>query len=266
MLLIVGGAGASIPGTNEQVESLLGPLYLVWIAGPSVAGILLTGLLYGRAGLLEFGSRLLRWRVGARWYAVALLSAPLLATAVLLGLSLAAPEYLPRLFVANDKTALLLRGILAGLTVGIFEELGWTGFAVPRMRQRYGVLGTGLIVGFVVAVWNFLVVLWATDATSTAGALPLAIFVPVVLFTWLPAYRVLMVWVYEHTNGSLLLAMLMHTSLVASWTILTPMALAGVTLVTYHLVFTAALWVVVGLVAVAQGGHLSRVPHRRRVA
>jgi membrane protease YdiL (CAAX protease family) len=265
MLLILGGAGASFPGTNEQVKSLLGPLYLVWITGPSVAGILLTGLLYGKAGLLEFGSRLLRWRVGARWYAVALLSAPLLATAVLLGLSLAAPEYLPRLFIANDKAALLLRGILAGLTVGIFEELGWTGFAVSKMRLRYGVLGTGLIVGFVVAVWNFLVVFWATDATSTAGALPLAIFVPAVLFTWLPAYRVLMVWVYERTE-SLLLAMLMHTSLVASWTILTPMALSGVTLVTYHLVFTTALWLVVGAIALAQGGHLSRVPPRRRVA
>jgi membrane protease YdiL (CAAX protease family) len=265
MLLIIGAAGATFPGTNEQVESLLGPMYLVWISGPSVAGILLTGLLYGRAGLLEFGSRLLRWRVGARWYAVALLSAPLLMTAVLLGLSLAAPEYLPRLFIANDKAALLLRGILAGLTVGIFEELGWTGFAVPKMRLRYGVLATGLIVGLVIAAWTFLVTFWATDATSTAGALSLAIYLPAALFTWLPAYRVLMVWVYDRTE-SLLVAILMHTSLIASWTILTPMALSGVTLVLYYLVFTAALWVVVGLVAVANGGHLTRVPPRRQVA
>ena len=39
-------------------------------------------------------------------------------------------------------------GIVGGLVVGFFEELGWTGFAIPTlMRLRYGVLGTGLIVG-----------------------------------------------------------------------------------------------------------------------
>jgi hypothetical protein len=52
------------------------------LAGPSVAGILLTGLVSGRAGLRELLSRLLRWRVGAGWYAVALFPAPLLAAAV----------------------------------------------------------------------------------------------------------------------------------------------------------------------------------------
>lgn len=64
-------------------------------AGPSVAGILLTGLVDGRTGLRGFRSRLLRWRVGGRWYAVALLAAPLLVTAVLLTLSRFSPEFLP---------------------------------------------------------------------------------------------------------------------------------------------------------------------------
>jgi len=238
------------------------------LAGPSVAGILLTGLVDGRAGLREFRSRLLKWRVGARWYAVALLTAPLVATAVLLGLSLTSPDFFPRIFISTEDKAFLLQfSIVSGLMVGIFEELGWTGFAVPKMRQRYGVLGRGLIVGLMFAAWNFLVVFWVSDATSTAGALPPALFVLVILFTWLPAYRVLMVWVYERTNGSLLVAMLMHVSLVASWTSMTPLALVEVPLVIYYLVFTAALWVVVGAVALAQGGHLSRQqPLRRRVA
>ena len=51
---------------------------LAWVAGPPVAGILLTGLLYGRAGFRDLLARMTRWRVGARWYAVALLTAPLL--------------------------------------------------------------------------------------------------------------------------------------------------------------------------------------------
>jgi uncharacterized protein len=154
-------------------------------------------------------------------------------------------------------------GIFAGLMVGIFEELGWTGFAIPRMKLRYGILGTGLIVGVLWGAWHFPPFFWGSGAAS--GTLPLALFLPVLLFTWLPAYRVLMVWVYDRTE-SLLVAMLMHVSLVASNVILVPLA-TGVALVTYDLVWAAVLWVVVGAVAVANGGHLSRQPPpQRRVA
>jgi hypothetical protein len=71
ILLIVGGPGG-IPGTPEQVERLFLVVMLAWFAGPSAASILLTGLVSGRAGYRELLARLLRWRVGARWYAVAL--------------------------------------------------------------------------------------------------------------------------------------------------------------------------------------------------
>src|SRR5215210_1083596 len=126
-VLIVAGPGG-IPATNkEQLETLIPFAILAMVAGPSVAGILLTGLVYGKAGLREFGSRLLRWRVGARWYAVALLTAPLVFTAVLLTLSLTSSEFLPGILTSDDKAAVLLMGIFAGLLAGIFEELGWTG-------------------------------------------------------------------------------------------------------------------------------------------
>jgi membrane protease YdiL (CAAX protease family) len=264
MLIAVGPGG--IRANGEQSEMLVLFAYLAMLAGPSVAGMLLTGLVDGRAGLRELGFRLLRWRVGARWYALALLTAPLVITMVLLALALRSPAFLPRMFITEDKVFLLRFSIVAGLMVSIFEELGWTGFAVPKMRLRYGVLGTGLIVGLIFAAWDFLVVFWVSAATSAAGALPMAFFMPAVLFTWLPPYRVLMVWVYDRTE-SLLLAMLMHTSLVAFWTILTPLALIGMMLVTYYLVIGAALWVVVAALAVANHGHLSRQPPlRARVA
>ena len=81
--------------------------YVAMLAGPCVAGIVLTGLLYGRTGLSELLSRLLKWRVDVRWYAVAILTAPLLFMAVLLGLSLASPEFIPRIFTDKDKVFLL---------------------------------------------------------------------------------------------------------------------------------------------------------------
>jgi membrane protease YdiL (CAAX protease family) len=268
ILIVVGVGPNAILATKEQYSTMMAFLYPMMLVGPSVAGILLTGFLYGRAGLREFGSRLTRWRVGARWYALALLTAPLSMAATLLALSLMSPEYLPSIFATTDKATLLLMGIVGGLAAGIFEELGWTGFVIPRLRLRHSVLATGLFVGVMWGVWHILVNVLAGNTMT--GALSLAIYLPATLFVllvgWMPAYRVLMVWVYERTNGSLLVAMLMHASLTFSTLSVAPLAITGVALVTYQLVWAAALWVIVGAVALAQGGHLSREPLRRRVA
>jgi membrane protease YdiL (CAAX protease family) len=260
VLLVIGGLGG-IPGTPEQFETLLPFVILALLAGPSVAGPLLTGLVHGQAGLRELLSRLLRWRVGVRWYAVALLTAPLLFTAIPLVLSLLFPEFLPGIFTTDDKASLLLLGIAAGLVAGIFEEFGWTGFAIPRLRLRYGVLTTGLIVGALWGAWHFLGNFWSSGSPS--GALSLALLLHSVLFSVgiLPAYRVLMVWVYDRT-GSLLAAMLMHVSLTTSNVIFVPLA-TGVPLVTWSLVLAAATWAVVAAVAVVNGGQLSRQPLSR---
>jgi membrane protease YdiL (CAAX protease family) len=259
VLTVVGPGG--FLGTKEIPEVLEPFLYVAMVVGPSVAGILLTGLVYGREGLRELLSRLLRWRVGARWYAIALLLAPLSMMAVLFALSLTSPVYLPGIFVTEDKAALLLTGIAGGLVAGIFEELGWTGFAIPRMRLRYGVLGTGLTVGVLWGAWHF--PLFSGSASSSGALLP-ALYLLVLLFSVLPAFRVLLVWVYDRTE-SLLVAILMHVSLTASTLILMPLAI-GVAAVTYDLVLAAVLWVVVGVVAVVGGRHLTRQPLRRRMA
>jgi uncharacterized protein len=136
---------------------------------------------------------------------------------------------------------------------------------VPTVRPRHGVLTTGLIVGAMWAAWHVPVTFLST--VSPSGAVSWSLLLPPLCFyvAVLPAYRVLMVWVYDRTE-SLLVAMLMHTSLAAStFVILLPSA-RGVALIAYYLVLAAVLWVVVGAVAVANGGHLSRQPLRRRVA
>jgi uncharacterized protein len=67
---------------------------------------------------------------------------------------------------------------------------------------------------------------------------------PVALFTWLPTYRVLMVWVSNRTESKFL-HILMAASLVTFWTSFTPQAaLAGMRLAIFYLVLTAALWIV----------------------
>jgi uncharacterized protein len=268
ILIVVGLGPGGLSATPQQFQMAVPYAVPAMVLGPGVAGILLTGLLYGRAGLREFRSRLLKWRVGARWYAVALLTAPLVFTAVFVPLSLISPEFLPRIFITSDKASVLLMGIAAGLVAGIFEELGWTGFAIPRMRLRYGVLGTGLFIGVLWAAWHLLQGYWASGVTSgeLSQALWLANAVVGTLVGSLVAYRVLMVWVYERTGGSLPVAMLMHVSLTFFTIIVFPPSAVMANLISGY-AYTAVLWVVVEAVAVANHGHLSRQPPlRRRVA
>ena len=253
-ILLLVGPGFSL-GSTTMPKNLLPFAYLAMVIGPSFASILLTGLVAGRVGLRQLLSRLVQWRVGGRWYAVALLTTPIVVMAVLLALSLFSSEFLPAIFSADDKASLLLSSLAVGLMVGFFEELGWTGFAIPRLRQQHGILTTGLIVGLVWGAWHFLV-FWESNTFSTTFGLALLLGR---LFSWLPPYRVLMVWVHDHT-GSLLLAMLTHATLVASGQILVPPTLTGVALLTYILVWAGALWAVVVAVGVANRGQIAQPP------
>ncbi len=261
-VLILGGP-SGMPATSEKFAKLWPIVFVPYFLGPSLASILLTVLVNGRSGLRELLSRFLRWRVGARWWAVALLTAPLLVTAILLGLSLTSPAFLPGIFTTDNRVGLLLSGLVVGLVFGGFlEELGWTGFVVPRMRQRYGILSTGLIVGFLWALWHFLPTFWGSG--DSAGKLSLSLLLPPCLFYVgvLPAFRVLMVWVYERSGESLLVGMFMHASLTASALFILAPSVKGVSLMIYYLILTAALGLIVAAVVRAKEQVLAAIAPR----
>jgi membrane protease YdiL (CAAX protease family) len=254
LLLAIGGPGG-LPLTAEK-EAMAYPTML---AGPGVAGLLLTGLVAGRTGYRDLLARLRRWRVGGRWYAVALLAAPLVFAVVTLAFARLFPAIRLSLLTTEDTASLLLTSVVVALMVAVFEEVGWTGFAIPRLQARYAVVTTGLVVGVVWGLWHF-PLFWARD--SFAGVLPLAILAAQ-LFAWLPAYRVLMVWVYDRT-GSLLLPVLMHASLLAIQLILMAQVPEALVLLRYILVLAVAMWGLVAAVTVASRGQLVRPPLRPR--
>ena len=248
VLLVLGPDGLFSTGTTMAVA---GALILI---GPPVASLLLTALVDGRPGLRELGSRLRRWRVDARWYAVALLTAPLVMGATVFALSLASPDFRPDIVTADDKLGIVVAGIAAGLVGPFLEELGWTGFALPRLRRRHGVLATGLVMGVLWGAWHF--PLFAGD-TDPEGVVPPALLVAALLFAWLIPYRVLMVWVYDRTQ-SVLIAYLMHVPATAFAAIFAPSeGVSGIVLVTPVLVWGAVFSMMVAAVAWANGGHLT---------
>jgi len=252
-LLALGGL-SGLSSDTWQSDPRLPWFGLAMLAGPSLAGPLLTSVVSGRAGLRELLSRMFRWRVSARWYAVALLTAPIVFASVHFALSLASPLFFPGIVSSSNKASLLMSSIAAALVVGAFEEIGWTGFAIPTLRQRHPAFAVAIIVGVPWGAWHLLTNdFWI--ATTYAGELSVPVFAIVTGITLLAgqlqAYRVLMVWIYDET-GSLLIAMLMHASLSASTFILGPEKVTGLALVSYGFALTAAWWIIVAVVAIAR--------------
>jgi membrane protease YdiL (CAAX protease family) len=177
-----------------------GPLFLMMLLGPSVSGIVCIALLDGRAGLSALWISARRWRVTPRWWAIALLTAPAVLLAILLPVAaIVGPGFSP-----GYQWMLLPVGLLAGG----FEEIGWTGYATPRLLARYGPSRAGLIVGLVWAFWHLLVD-FRYNAGSMGALWPLE-FAVVYLATLTP-YRMLMTSIFARTR-SLPLAILMHAS------------------------------------------------------
>jgi membrane protease YdiL (CAAX protease family) len=264
ILLVIGGPGA-IPGSGEQIERLTLPVLLALFAGPSIGGIVMTGIASGRAGFRELLSRLLLWRVSFPWYAAAILFAPFLVTTVLVALALLSPAFIPAVVTADNKVTLVLFGMGWGLLGGgLLEELGWTGFAAPKLRRRHSALTTALIVGFLWGTWHILIALWMGGSFAEGQWTPYLLGILVFYLAALPAFRVLLVWIYDRTE-SLLLVMLMHASFSASMLILQP-PLAGALFLRWNLAIAAALCVVIVAIAAANGWRVSRRPLHKGVA
>ena len=249
-LLILGPGG--LPLNAAEFENFGVPLYLAFVAGPSLAGLLLTRVVVGRAGLHDLLDRLRHWRVGARWYAFALLPALVMAAMALLP-SLVSDDFRPAILDSDDKAGMLLRALVPALVVGSFEEIGWTGFAVPQLRARYSILTTGLAVGIVWGAWHF-PLFWVPD--SFAATLPLTILLTQ-LFSWLPPFRVLLVWVHDHTH-SLPVVMLMHAAVSFVSIALAPETLSGTRLLTSLVVSASTMWLLLGWVGLASRAQLVR--------
>lgn len=233
----------SLSGTLDarKVSEDIQPfLYLFMLLGPGLASIISTIIVDGRSGLNKLVKLLAVWRVQPRYYLLALFTAPVLITASLLLCLLISPAFMPVLLESEDKLSLLVTGLAIGLVVGVFEELGWTGFAAEKLRVRFGVMLSGLVIGIIWGVWHLPLFLGA----ALSSEIPAFLYLIVLLCSFLPAYRILMVWLYSKSN-SLLLAVLMHAPLAGSQLILIPVTLNGNQIIAFDLILGIALWVLV---------------------
>lgn len=245
-ILMMAGPGGIVSSSADPTV-LTQFVYLAALAGPSIAGIVATGLMRGREGLHALLAGVLRWRVDARWYLVALLTAPLLMAAIVVLLSLEFPGFVPAIVTTDDRVGLLISGIVLGLAVSFFEEIGWTGFATAEFRKRHGIIATGLIMGTIWGAWHY-----PLFSGTASGSVPPTLYIAVLLFSFLIPFRILMVWVYARTE-SVLVVMLMHAPLAAGQLIILPAAISNENAVVFDLAFAAVLWVIVAAVYLTLG-------------
>src|SRR5215472_12102453 len=169
-------------------------------AMPGLLGIALTALVSGTTGLAELFGRLGRVRQPLTWYAAALLLVP--------ALQLAAAGIPALLGVATITFAFSSFTVLQSAASGLHEELGWRGFALPRMQARRPAFTASLLLGALWGSWHLPLMIARGLPWTAAGLIQFVFFILLVT-----AWAVLLTWVYNNTGGSLFLMILMHTVL-----------------------------------------------------
>ena len=225
----------------------------LWTWVPAVAALLAAALTGGRGALRDLGERLVRWRVGWRWYLVIVLGLAVFSIAVAVVYVLLGGSWADAVPPAlNGETPLVILPLFLAVlfvTDGVGEELAWRGFALPRLLTRHNALVASLILGVLWGLWH-LPLVWTEGATLYQQ--------PVWLFLLdITAKSVLFTWVFLHTRGSVLLAMLLHgaTNLFA----VSPVVAEGGS-VALLLLAAGAKWVLVVVVIVVAGPSLARGP------
>ncbi|HJT17392.1 MAG TPA: CPBP family intramembrane glutamic endopeptidase, partial [Thermoanaerobaculia bacterium] len=172
-------------------------IFTIGVFAPAAAGLLMTPR--GERGALL--RRVLQWRVRWTYYAIAifLMSAIKLTTALLARVATGSwPKFGTTPFVILLIATLLSTPVQAG------EEIGWRGYALPRLIERVGFTGGSIVLGVVWALWH-IPQFFLPGAEAPIQWLPLFVIQVV-------AYSILLAWLYVRTNGSLLLTMLMHAA------------------------------------------------------
>ena len=181
-------------------------LFVGW--GFIFASVIMTGLTLGKDGVIALLKRFLIWRVGWKWYLAALLLVPsLIVLAVYINAALVRipPDFSTvfayKFFGPSANLLILVAPWFLYELISNGEEIGWRGYVLPRLQAKYSALTSTLILGVIWGFWHLPKYLSHWNTVSFAWSMVHTM-----------AYAVILTWLYNNTQGSLLLVTITHAS------------------------------------------------------
>jgi len=227
--------------------------------GPMSAALIVTGMTQGGSGVRELFRGLLKWRVPWRWVLFCVFSPIAMFALAALVMRLTSDVW-PDLSLLGDVEYLPYLGIggaliLWLLTWGLGEEMGWRGFALPRLQQGRSALTASILLGVVHAFWH-LPAFFYKDTYMTMG---LAAGLPMLVLSVIAA-AIVFTWIYNSTGGSLLMVIIFH----ALFDMLSVSKAGGASA---PAVMSGVVWVLAAVVVIVfKPANLSRLPKQAVVS
>jgi membrane protease YdiL (CAAX protease family) len=223
-------------------------LLLLGTFAPSLVALWLTARAEGDSGVRTLVGGVLKWQVGGRWYLFALAYIPAIKLTAALIHRVATGAW-PRF--GDEPWYFILGAIAVSTPFQAGEEIGWRGYALPRLATRFGLARASILLGVIWACWHL--PQFFIPEVDTYGQ---SFFVFVLQVT---ALSVAMAWLYARTNGSLLLVMLLHSAVNNAKDIV-PSALPGANS-TFGLNASLVAWLTVTLLWICAGYFLTTMKH-----
>ena len=188
-------------------------MVLTWLGsfGPALSAIVVTAVSEGRNGLHSLLSRLFLWRVGLRWYLISLFLVPVVGLTIAIvytllnGLASELPEAEYWHSTLWQQILVWVAGIGLGVAITPGEELGWRGYALPRLQARVHPLAASILLGLIWGMWHFDDLI--SDAATKYSPIEVLGFVGGTI-----SASVIYTWLFNNTKGSVLIASIFHAA------------------------------------------------------
>lgn len=226
-----------------------GWLHYFYSLGPITGAFVVTALIAGRSGVDELVARMLRWKIGATWLIISILS-PFGLYALGAMFMRAIEGRWPDVTLLGEVNYLGNIGLwvvpLWVVTYGYGEETGWRGFVLPRLQERHSALAASLLIATVWMLWHVPAFLYLPSYT---GMDPLII---PMFFFGVACGSVLFTWIYNATTGSIFAVAMWH----AFWDLVSASTGSAGTLAAV-MTTVIVLWAL-GIVAIGGAATLTR--------
>lgn len=230
---------------NSSLSSAFG----LGVLGPIAISTLLSLKIFGGEGIKNLASRIGFKGVQLRWYFFAALTFAGISIVTLLvySTSVGALEKTFQYYSFGDYISMMP----VFLNFATFEEVGWRGFALPRLRNTLNPLTASIVLGFIWGVWHFpkLISEGTTDVNS---------FIVIMFFAVLVS--LFMSWIYENSKGSIALAILTHAALNSAIYAINPEVLTRIGYNNASIIFLLTLTVFIACIVLYNGVKLKKSP------